>query len=111
MTLSDFYGLLTSVGIPVAHYEADLEQYPYIIYQEYATSYLLASNNVYTEKTNVEVIHFTLAEFDETFGSLKAVLLQNGLFFNVATTFDQETKVIQNQLELVLTHDVGDASG
>ena len=112
MTLREFYELISTVdNISVFHYESDLQEYPYMVYQEFATTYVIASNKALTEKTNVEVIHFSKDEFDETFAQLKQILLDNSIFFTVATTFDRETKVIQNQLEVQLIHEIGDVVG
>ncbi len=105
MTLSDFRDLLLQVGITVFHYSVELNECPYIVFQEFATTYDFASNKAYTEKTSVEVIHFTKTEFDPTFDLLKKILIENSIFFSVATTFDKDNKIIQNQLDVVLIHD------
>lgn len=111
MTLVNFFNLLETVGIPVAHYETELQEYPYIIYNEFASNFIKASNIAYNEKTKVEVIHFSQTEFDVTFETLKEILLNSGIFFSVVTTYDRENKVIQNQLEVELLHEVGGKIG
>jgi len=100
MTLLDLFKILQAVGIPVSHYEGELDEYPYIVYQEFSTAYDTASGKAYKERTRSEVVHYTKMEFDPTFELLKNVLLKNDLNFIVATTFDRESKVIINRLEV-----------
>jgi hypothetical protein len=105
MTLLDLYKLLIEAGIPVAHYETELEEYPYIIYQELTTSYTWASGRTLRENVKVEVVHFTKTEFDPSLEILKAVLLKNKLGFTIATAFDPDAKNIINQFEITITRD------
>jgi len=107
MTLSNFRKLLLETGIPVFHYEGELESGPYIVYQEYATTYVFASNKAYTEKTSVSVNHYTKIEFDQSFDLLKKILLNRGIFFSIVTTYDKIDKTIQNQLEVILIEEYG----
>jgi hypothetical protein len=107
MILHDFYNALLTVGIPVSHYEGELDEYPYIVYSEYSTSFKTASGKPYEEKTRVEIIHYTKTEFDPSLESLKKMLLDNNIIFSVATTFDPESKVIQSQIEAVISRRIG----
>ena len=106
MILLDLYKALETVGIPVSHYEGELDEYPYIVYQEFSTAYDTASGKVYRERTRVEITHYTKAEFDPTLDNLKGVLLKNDLNFTVATTFDRESKVISNRIEVAITQEM-----
>lgn len=106
MTLLDLYNILLQVGIPVAHNEAELDEYPYIVYQEFNSSYDTASGRAYREKTRVDVTHFSKAEFDPSFDRLKKTLLENNINFTVATTYDKDSKVTHNQIDVVITADM-----
>lgn len=106
MTLLDLYNTLLKVDIPVSHYEGELDEYPYIVYQEFNTSYDTASGKAYKEKTRVEITHFSKAEFDPSLELLKKKLLENNINFSVATTFDKEAKTIINQFEVVISQDI-----
>ncbi len=103
MTLLELYNVLLQVNIPVSHYEGDLDEYPYIVYQEFNTSYDNASGKAYKEKTRVDITHFSKTEFDPSLDVLKKTLLNNNINFSVATTFDKDSKVIINQLEVIIT--------
>jgi flagellar hook protein FlgE len=103
MTLLDLYNVLLLVGIPVSHYEGELDEYPHIVYQEFNTTYDTASGRAYRKKTRVEITHYTKVEFDPTIDILKGVLLEHDLYFTVATTFNPENEVITNQGEVTIT--------
>jgi len=106
MKLRDFYQLLLKAGIPVAHYETDLEERPYIIYQELSTSYLWVSGATLREDTRVEVVHLSETEFDPSLELLKDVLLKHKLGFTVATAYDPDGKIIVNQLEVTISNEM-----
>ena len=106
MTLLDLYNILLEVGIPVSHYEIELENYPYILYQELATSYKWASGQTLQENIKVEVVHFTKKEFDPSLERLKQVLLKNKIGFNIAHGYDPEIKDIINQFDLTISRDM-----
>ena len=104
--MRELYQLLLEAEIPVGHYETDLEEYPYIIYQEVSTSYLWRSGIPTREDTKVEVIHFAKAEFDPSLERLKSVLLKNKIGLTVATAFYPENKTIVNMLDVTISREM-----
>ena len=105
MTLLDLYNILLSVGITVAHYEAELDTYPYIFYQELATTYKYVSGQPSREDIKVELVHFTQKEFCKDLERLKNVLHKHKLGFTLTHGYDPEIKVIVNQFELTISRD------
>ena len=106
MTLLDLYNTLLQVGITVAHYEAELDEYPYITYQEIATTYQHGSGHPWREDVAVEVVHFTQKEFDPTLEKLKYELHKSNISFTIAHGYDPDEKVIINQFALTITRDL-----
>jgi len=106
MTLLDFYNLLLTADMPVAHYETDLEAYPYMIYQEFGTAYKWASGLTVREDTKVEIAHFTKTEFDPSLERLKCVLLKSKIGFTIETLFNPENKVILNILTVIISREM-----
>jgi hypothetical protein len=106
MSLLELYRILLKVGITVSHYEAELDDYPYVYYKEVATSFKYASGQPVREDVLVEIIHFTQKAFDPSFELLKNQLHKNKLGFAVAHLYDPETKAIANQLEVTITKDL-----
>jgi hypothetical protein len=102
MTLQELKSLLEEVGIPVAHYETLLTEFPYIIYRELNSSYNHASGRAWREVTNVSVDHFTKKEWDTTLDQLKLLLLQNKINFTTVTLFYEEDKVIHTQFDFAI---------
>ncbi|MCL2215771.1 MAG: hypothetical protein FWB91_01995 [Defluviitaleaceae bacterium] len=94
MTLKDLYNILMEVGITVSHYEANLDTFPYIVFQELGTSYSLASGRIWREVTRVRVEYFTKDEWDKTLDALKIALLRKKINFTTATIWYEDTKVI-----------------
>ena len=106
MTLLDLYNILLKADIPVAHYETELEKYPYIVYQELTTSYQYSSGQPWREDIAVEVVHFTEKEFDSTLETLKEKLLENKINFTIAHGYDAAEKVIMNQFTFTITKEL-----
>jgi hypothetical protein len=105
MTLLELYNLLLKVGIPVAHYETELTERPYIVYQELFTSYDWASGCTVTEKIKCEVVHVSKTEFDPTFEILKKILLEAKIGFSIETVFELDKKDILNNFDLTISRD------
>ena len=102
MTLLELYNVLLQVGIPVAHNETELTEYPYIVYQEFNTDYSTASGKAYMEKIKVNICHYTKAEFDPSLELLKEILMNNNMSFNIATSYDRDSKITINQLDVTI---------
>ncbi|MCL2248672.1 MAG: hypothetical protein FWC13_05335 [Oscillospiraceae bacterium] len=105
MTLLEFFNLLEKTEIPVWHYEATLEEYPYIVYQELTTDFSWASGKPYEEHTQIAVEHYTKNEFDPSLERLKRLLIKNKVPFTISTAYNHETKVILNQFSLKIKHE------
>ena len=106
MTLRDLHGILRGVGIPVAHYEAELDNYPYIVFNELGTTYSAASGQVWREVTRIGIDHYTKTEWDASLDELKKILLENKLKFTTATIWYVDTKVIHTQIDLSIARDM-----
>lgn len=90
----------------MAHYETDLEDYPYMIYHEEKTSYKWASGLTVREDVQVEVAHFTKTEFDPSLERLKRVLLKKKIGFTIETLFNPDNKVILNILAVTISREM-----
>ena len=108
MTLLDLYNILVEVGIPVSHYDVELENYPYIAYQELSTTYKYASGRAIREDIRVDVAHLTKQEFDPTLERLKAVLHKHKIGFTIFHVYDPDPKFkdIINRFELTIYRDL-----
>ena len=104
MTLLDLYNILLKVGIPVSHYETELENYPYISYQELTTTYKYSSGRAVREDIRVDVTHLTKTEFDPTLERLKEVLHESNIGFTITHEYDPDPKFrdILNRFELTI---------
>ena len=102
MTFLELYTKINDAGVPIWHYEAAQENYPYAVYQEYAVTYDNASGRQYREKTRVSIAHFSKDEFDPTLETLKKVLLENSLIPTISITYDKDSKIIVNQFEITI---------
>jgi hypothetical protein len=106
MTLLELRNLLLQAGIPVWHYEAEQEETPFIVYQEFSTSYSYASGEAMRESVRVGIAHYTKKEFDPSLELLKSALLKSKLGFTIATAFEPDAKIIINQFELTIHRDM-----
>lgn len=106
MTLHELHGVLSSVGIAVSHYEADLDTFPYITFSELSTSYVFASSRAWREITRVGVDHFTKTEWDKTLDDLKLTLLKHKINFTTATVWYANDKLINTQFNLSITREM-----
>lgn len=106
ITLFDLYKILESVGIPVGHYEAHLDNLPYISYQEMDGSYAVASGKVWRETTKVIIDHLTKDEWDESLERLKKALLKNKIIFTFTTNWYEDLKIIHTQINLAIARDM-----
>lgn len=102
MTLVKFFDLLKQSNIPVWHYEAELEEPPYIVYQELSTTYDNASGRPFEEYIRLEVVHFTKDGLCPSLKRLKDLLFENKIGFSIAHGYDKATKTIINQLEITI---------
>ena len=106
MTLLELYKKIDSAGVPIWHYEAAQQEYPYAVYQEFAITYDTASGRQYREKTRVSITHFSKEEFDTTLEVLKKVLLENGLIPTIDVTYDKDGGIIINHFEVVIARNM-----
>jgi len=106
MTLLDFYHILLEVGITVSHYEAELDEYPYIFYQELVTSEKYLSGQPVREDIKVDVVHFTKKAFDPSLEKLKQVLRNHKIGFTITHGYDPEIKDIINQFDVTITRNL-----
>ena len=102
MTLLELKSVLKEAGIPVAHYEIVKTDYPYIIFQEFATTDKWASGQSYEEHIRVEIAHFTKIAFDPSLKKLKDALRKRKIGFTITHGFDPEDKCIINQFLITI---------
>jgi len=93
------------VGIPVSHYEANLDNFPYIVFQELGTSYSLASGKIWREVIRVGLEHFTKEEWDESLDALKSALLKRKIIFTTVTIWYEDKKVICTPFEFSIVRE------
>ena len=106
MSLPEFYQILCKAGITVSHYEADLDKFPYIVYQELSTGHSNASGKNWREVTRVNVEHFTKKEWDPSLEKLKLALMENRINFTTTTNYFTDTKVINTVFDLTIARDM-----
>jgi len=103
MTLNEFGDLLNTINdLNVFHCFAEQQEYPYLVYHAPNPIYDTASSKPYRERIPVELAHFSKMQSHPTFERLKEVLFENDLFFNVISTYDHDSEVFINQLELTI---------
>ncbi len=106
MNIEEFYNLIEKI-CPTYHYESDSEKYPRQVYNEYATNYEYASNNVYEKKTSINLTHYSRDEFDKTERNLELVLLINkNITFTKETSFDETNKTIENFYDIEISEEM-----
>ena len=106
MTLPELRDILKEAGIPVAHYKAQLTEFPYIVFRELGTRYNNASGNSWREVISVGVDHFTKTAFDETLDKLKRALLKNKVNFTTATIWYEDDEIIQTSFDFAIARDM-----
>ena len=103
MTLKQLHEIIKSVNIPVGHYEAYMNKFPYISYMETASSYNYMSGTAWRETIDVVINHLTKTEFDPSLDELKRKLLDNKLNFTTSTVWYEDIKVIHTIIQLQIT--------
>ena len=111
ITLKQLHEIINSVGIPVGHYEAHLDSFPYISYMETASSYSHTSGFAWRESVDVVVNHLTKDEWDPTLDKLKNALLKNKIGFITSTVWYEDLRVIHTVIQLTISHDVVYSNG
>jgi hypothetical protein len=106
MTLLEFREILKKAGIPVAHYKAQLTEYPYIVFRELGTRYNHASGNAWRELTDISIDHFTQQAFDPTLDKLKIVLLAKKINFTTVTIWYEDDETIHTQISAIIMRDM-----
>ena len=106
MTLPELREVLREVGIPVAHYKAQLTEYPYIVFRELGTRYNHASGNAWRELTSVSIDHFTKQAFDPTLDKLKKSLLAKRINFTTATIWYEDDETLHTQFDATIVRDM-----
>jgi len=107
MTLKELHSVLGEAGITVFHYEASLENLPYISFIETGTSYNYSSGRAWREITNVIVDHLTQEEFGgESLELLKKALLKNKVNFTTSTIYYEDLKVIHTIFTFSIVRDM-----
>ena len=106
MTLQELRDVLREAGIPVAHYKAQITEYPYIVFRELGTRYNHASGNAWRELTSVSIDHFTQRLFDPTLDKLKISLLAKKINFTTVTIWYEDDELIHTQFDATIVRDM-----
>jgi len=106
MTLQKLRDVLREAGIPVAHYKAQLTEYPYTVFRELGTRYNHASGNAWRELTSVGIDHFTKTAFDPTLDKLKIALLKRKINFTTVTIWYEDDEIIHTQFDATIVRDM-----
>ena len=106
MILKQLHELIKSIGVPVGHYEAHLDTFPYISYMETSSSYNHTSGFAWRETIDVVINHLTQEEWDPSLDALKTVLLKNKIGFTTSTVWYEDIRVIHTIIQLTLSHDL-----
>jgi len=106
MTLQELREILKEAGTPVAHYKAQLTEYPYIVFRELGTKYSHASGNAWREIISIGIDHFTKQAFDPTLDKLKTALLAKKINFTTATIWYEDDEILHTQFDAAIVRDM-----